>query len=86
MTFQDLIKHSVSKYEKGPVTPTLSIFDEVLNAIIDRDIEPSKCEIVFTVATVYAMPWGDIQRLGRAFKTLTWRDVPGMAFAIVEAP
>ena len=84
MNFQDLLKHSVQKYENGPATPTLSIFDEVLNAIIDRDLEPSNCVIVFTVEAVYRMPWGDLRRLGGAFGALTWRDVPGVAFAIVE--
>ncbi len=77
---QSLLRQHMQAYIES--TP-LNLFDEIC-ATVARGIMPAQCQIVFTREAYFMLSVGQIGALANRFKEIWWRNVPGIAFAIVE--
>lgn len=78
---QSLLRQHMQAYIES--TP-LSVFDEIANEIYRCNFVCFDCHLVLTKEAFMSLNCGEVAKLGGSFKACTWRNVPGVAFAIVE--
>ena len=77
---QALLRQHMQAYIENT---SLGLFDEIA-ATIARGTMPAQCYIVFTREAFFMLSVGQIGALANRFQEIWWRNVPGVAFAIVE--